>query len=125
MRPPAVAVDFGTLSHSSDSDYDHISYPSTIPEEQLPLYNSSMAEETARRRFRAPVLHHDDFANNKEHVYYDDEGKDVYNKVNRNVKPYLSSGRLPQPPPPPPTSIVAFLCFFLPLNADFYHSANF
>lgn len=84
MRPAAVALDF----EPSDSDYDH----------DLPLYRHdppySMSDEKVR-------LNED----------YDDEGKDVYAKVNRNARPYIASGRMPQPPPPPATSIVGlFSC---------------
>ncbi|KAF7782743.1 CAZyme family GT39 [Agaricus bisporus var. burnettii] len=82
MRPAAVALDF----EPSDSDYDH----------DLPLYRHdppySMSDEKVR-------LNED----------YDDEGKDVYAKVNRNARPYIASGRMPQPPPPPATSISEFL----------------
>ncbi|KAF8800036.1 dolichyl-phosphate-mannose-protein mannosyltransferase [Phlegmacium glaucopus] len=40
--------------------------------------------------------------------YYDDEGKDVYNKM-RPKSARLGSGRLPQLPLPPPTSVTEFI----------------
>lgn len=114
MRPSAVAVDFGHNTHSPDDEYEHVTYPHPVTDDQLPLYHSSMAEEKARRRVRGPALH-DNYSNSKEHFhsgyYDDDEGKDVYNKLNRNIKPHIASGRIPQPPPPPPTSIVCLTAF--------------
>ncbi|KAJ7284717.1 glycosyltransferase family 39 protein [Mycena rebaudengoi] len=117
MRPTgAVAVDFGPSddepSRTSD-DFEQVPYPHTHwsashHEEELPLY--SMNEEKARRRVPKPagplepVADHD----HNGHEMYDDEGKDVYNKL-RTVKPFQSSGRQRFPHAPPPTSIKEFL----------------
>ncbi|KAF9448288.1 glycosyltransferase family 39 protein [Macrolepiota fuliginosa MF-IS2] len=109
MRPSAVAVDFGQSQYSPDSEYEHVTYPHAVTEQQhLPLFHSSMAEEKARRRVRGPV-HNDNEHIPADYDQYDDAGKDVYNKPNRNVRPHIASGRIPQPPPPPPTSIREFL----------------
>ena len=72
-----------------------------------------MSEEKARRRVvRVPAgpagMGGEHYAHATEHYgdYYDDQGKDVYNKVRPgNVR--LGSGRLPQRPLPPPTSLVS------------------
>ncbi|KAF8147568.1 dolichyl-phosphate-mannose-protein mannosyltransferase [Crassisporium funariophilum] len=71
-----------------------------------------MSEDKARRRVKpstgAGLGEYEHVE--KEHYgdYYDDEGKDVYNKVRPN-KSRVGSGRLPQPPLPPPTSVTEFV----------------
>lgn len=134
MKPAATVVDFGTTDPDpSFTEYEHDSYTDSYTttshhhwssrdrdEEQLPLYTNAMTEEKARRRVkgpahsagggaeeydRGPVLEKEAYGE-----YYDDEGKDVYNKI-RPAAARLGSGRLPQPPLPPPTSLV---CVLLP-----------
>ncbi|CAA7271132.1 unnamed protein product [Cyclocybe aegerita] len=119
MKPSAVAVDFG--STDPDSDFEQVPYPSNYPsnhhnhysrEEELPLHY--MSEEKARRRVKVPaapagISGYEPHSEVKGHYgeYYDDEGKDVYNKV-RQPTARIGSGRLPQPPQPPPTSLREF-----------------
>lgn len=110
MKPPQVAIDFGSPSdsHSVSSDeFEQVSYPPDhyLVQQQtqdLPLHY--MTEETARRRVvrgGEPLLGHDGGVAE----LYDDEGKDVYSK-SRSGKGRVSSGRQRQPPPPPPTTVV-------------------
>jgi len=121
MKPPAeVAVDFGTTDPDASFDFEHVPYPTnhhhhwslSNREEELPLHY--MSEEKARRRVvKGPTgpagMGGEDHAHSqKEHYgdYYDDQGKDVYNKI-RPGNARLGSGRLPQRPLPPPTSLVS------------------
>lgn len=114
MKPSAVAVDIGSSEPDLPPEYhDHLpsSYTTTNrwaePSHQLPLHY--MAEDTARRRVRAPMSAGMSYEPDtpKEHYgdMYNDEGKDVYNKVRTPVA-RIGSGRMPQVHQPPPTSIV-------------------
>ncbi|KAF9001718.1 dolichyl-phosphate-mannose-protein mannosyltransferase [Cyathus striatus] len=135
MKPSAVSIDFGapdidTSSESFVSDFEDVPAPPTYPphgergeywsaqqqqqrEEELPLplFNSSMQEDKARRRVRVGagggVLEERDDGVYSGLEVYDGEGKDVYSKT-RPVKPRVGSGRLPQPHQPPPTSLKEF-----------------
>lgn len=132
MKPPQVAIDFGTASgtpsRTSSDEFEQVPYPadhhsnwdppaivsSTYKtEEELPLHY--MNEEKARRRVKGPGGGGVDFvgagAIDPTMAYYDDEGKDVYAKI-RPEKGRVSSGRLRRPPPPPPTTIVRAFLFF-------------
>lgn len=134
MKPAAIALDFGTTDPDPTfTEYEHDSYADSYTttttthhhwpsrdrdEEQLPLYTNAMTEEKARRRVKGPA--HSPGVGAEEydrgHVleketygeYYDDEGKDVYNKI-RPAAARLGSGRPPQPLLPPPTSLVRTL----------------
>ena len=141
MKPPAeVAVDFGTTDPDASFDFEHVPYPTTHHhhwslsnrEEELPLHY--MSEEKARRRVvKGPAgpagMGGEDHAHSqKEHYgdYYDDQGKDVYNKI-RPGNARLGSGRLPQRPLPPPTSLVSrwsSVIVSLSLNRDFFIREN-
>lgn len=107
MKPAQVAIDFGNDSDTpprSSSEFEEVPYPSNswpAPEE-LPLHY--MSEEKARRR---PVKGaHDDGPISVNIAHYDDDGKDVYNKL-RAVKARMGSGRPPPPLAPPATNIVS------------------
>ena len=111
MKPPAeVAVDFGATDPDGSFDFEHVPYPEdhhhhhhwslSNREEELPLHY--MSEEKARRRMvKVPVgpagMGGEDHAHShKEHYgdYYDDQGKDAYNKIHPG-NAHLGSGRLP------------------------------
>jgi dolichyl-phosphate-mannose-protein mannosyltransferase len=119
MKPSAaVAVDFATTDPDAPFDFEHVPYPSnhqhwSLPnrEQELPLHY--MSEEKARRRvvraYAGPAGmggEHDVHATEHYGDYYDDQGKDVYNKV-RSGNVRLGSGRPPHRPLPPPTSLVS------------------
>lgn len=111
MRPSQVALNLGTPPGSpprTSSDFEEVNYPSSSHwsssqhEEELPLHY--MSEEKARRRLRPGA------ASNGVDVFetdplYDDEGKDVYNKM-RPVKGPTLGGRPRRPSPPPATNLV-------------------
>jgi hypothetical protein len=113
MRPPAVAVDFGTPdSPRTSSDFEEVPYPSnhwaSRQEEELPLHY--MNEDKARRRVaKSPggAGGFDTMATSQLEAY-DDDGKDVYNKMKPNTN-RVGSGRLRQGPPLPTTSIVCLV----------------
>ncbi|KAF9532737.1 glycosyltransferase family 39 protein [Crepidotus variabilis] len=114
MRPSAVAVDIGSSEPDLPPEY-HDPVPSSLTNtrweqsHQLPLHY--MAEDTARRRVKAPMSAGLGYEPDtpKEHYgeYYNDEGKDVYNKLRPQVA-RIGSGRMPQVHQPPPTSIREF-----------------
>jgi dolichyl-phosphate-mannose-protein mannosyltransferase len=107
MRPPQVAIDFGTPpgspSRTSSDDFERVPYPpehyKSQQEEDLPLHY--MGEDKARRRGVARTA--GESSGHEE--YYDDDGKDVYAKV-RPLKSRVGSGRPRRVPPPPPATIV-------------------
>ncbi|KAK7455307.1 Dolichyl-phosphate-mannose--protein mannosyltransferase 2 [Stygiomarasmius scandens] len=108
MQPSAVAVDFGgDISPTrTSSDFEEINYPSHH-DSGLPSY---YMEDKARRRTKGGVTVN---GSEEEKVplvpqnqYYDDEGKDVYNK--RPPKGRVGSGRMWQAPPPRPASLQEF-----------------
>jgi dolichyl-phosphate-mannose-protein mannosyltransferase len=90
---------------------------------QLPLHHTYMSaasttanEDIAARRRLKPPSHNPGYTYVGEKgeslddpLYYDDEGKDVYSKLQRPGVGRMGSGRLPQRPPPPPTSLVRIL----------------
>lgn len=123
---------------SSFSDFEDVSYPPSYFAQrdqprshhhhtddtlQLPLHHTYMSavsttaneDIAARRRLKHPP--HDPgytYVGEKgesldDPLYYDDEGKDVYSKLQRPRVGRMGSGRLPQRPPPPPTSLVRIL----------------
>lgn len=115
MRPAQVAVDLGVpSSRRSSSDFEDLGYPQQYQspstygrahrEEELPLHY--MQEEKARRRVvRAPEA--DEYYDGEpRESYYDDEGKDVYSKMNA-AKTGLGGGRVRQAPLPPPSNLVS------------------
>lgn len=118
MRPPQVALDFGTPpgppSATSSDEFERVPYPeehtnwaaTSHQEEELPLHY--MNEEKARRRVRGPGAggEYAGMAPMESGMEYDDEGKDVYAKI-RPTKGRVGSGRLRRPTPPPPTSVVS------------------
>jgi dolichyl-phosphate-mannose-protein mannosyltransferase len=112
MQPLAIAVDFeGDISTRTSSDFEEINYPSHH-DSSLPSY---YMEDKARRRTKGTGLDHH---NGEEKVplvtqseYYDDEGKDVYNK--RPLKGRVGSGRMWQAPQPRPASLVCIICSML------------
>lgn len=110
MRPTGpVTLEFPSDRDSpprTSDDFEQVPYPpshwsASHQQEELPLF--SMNEEKARRRVPKPAGA--PFAD-QDRDFYDDEGKDVYNKP-RAFKAYQSSGRPRYPPIPPPTSIVS------------------
>ena len=113
MQPPAIAVDFGEPleNRRNSDDFEEISYPvhhQYLTEQQLPLHNmsSSVGEEKARRR--VPVAKN--VSGYDEKLQHEDEGKDVYSKIQPR-QPGLarvSSGKVYRHPPPP-TSIREFI----------------
>ncbi|KAG6899453.1 hypothetical protein C0993_010235 [Termitomyces sp. T159_Od127] len=109
MRPAQVAIDFGNDSDTpprSSSEFEEVPYPSNhwpVPE-GLPVHY--MSEEKARRRTVKSA--HDDVPISVHNGHYDDDGKDVYNKI-RAVKTRIGSGRPPPPPAPPATNIREFI----------------
>jgi len=113
MRPPQVAIDFGTPpgspSRTSSDDFERVPYPpdhhKSQQVEELPLHY--MNEDKARRR---GVVRGGPEPTG--HEVYDDDGKDVYAKL-RPFKGRAGSGRLRRAPPPPPTTIVSIYCFNL------------
>jgi dolichyl-phosphate-mannose-protein mannosyltransferase len=106
MKPPQIAIDFGTPPGSptrTSDDFERVPYP---PEhhksqlaEELPLHY--MNEDKARRR----AVGRGGVEVDGQKDYYDDDGKDVYAKL-RPGKGHLGSGRLRRAPLPPPTTIV-------------------
>jgi len=112
---PAVAIDIDSDSYLPASEYERISYPNNYhwPEQHQELPLHYMSEETARRRLKPTVGEPYGSPVQKESFQdYDDEGKDVYNKL-KSVSTRVGSGRPPQRHPLPPTSIVCLPCFFL------------
>ena len=108
MKPPQVAIDFGTPAGSpraSSDDFERVPYPpdhyKSQQEEELPLHY--MGEDKARRRGVGRVGSAVESSGHEE--YFDDDGKDVYAKL-RPLKGRVGSGRPRRGPPPPPTSIV-------------------
>jgi len=115
MRPPQVAIDFGTPpaspNRTSSDDFERVPYPpdhykSQQPEE-LPLHY--MNEDKARRRGPGVAVKSGPESSGHEE-YYDDDGKDVYAKM-RPTTGRMGSGRLRRLPPPPPTNIVCISIF--------------
>ncbi len=105
----SVAVNFSASDpDSSSSDFEEVQYPPNNwaqATEQLPLYHM---EEKARRRTKGGVPSFEDDgyeAAQKTDYAYNDEGKDVYNKM-RSPRSGMGGGRPRMAPPPPPTSIV-------------------
>uniref|UniRef100_A0A0W0FF77 Dolichyl-phosphate-mannose--protein mannosyltransferase n=1 Tax=Moniliophthora roreri TaxID=221103 RepID=A0A0W0FF77_MONRR len=123
MKPAAITVDFGGDSSISpnriSSDFEEIPYPSThhtqhpTGELELPTY---YMEETARRRNRPTVVEEKQpLIQQQQQGYDDDEGKDVYSKMNMKLPPgvmmnrnRVGSGRVRQLHQPPPTSLREF-----------------
>lgn len=112
MKPSAIAVDFGTNAPDPPSQFE-AHYPpndwtSIDRDEDLPLHY--MSEEKARRRVKGPsgtAPGEYEYAEKSRYTdYYDDEGKDVYNKPRAHAA-HMGGGRPPQPPLPPPTSLVS------------------
>lgn len=116
MRPSAVAVDFGVADSETprtSSEFEEIPYPpnhwaASRQEEELPLHY--MSEEKARRRtgrggHEGAGIYDTPGTKEQHQDEYNDEGKDVYNKI-RPVKNRVGSGRMPPPPAPPATTIV-------------------
>jgi hypothetical protein len=101
------AFNLGTNDPDVPFEFEHNPYPNhRNREEGLPLHY--MSEDKTRRRVKASTVSVYDQQDKEPYYgdYYDDEGKDVYNKL-RPKSSRLSSGRLPQPPLPPPTSVVS------------------
>lgn len=68
-----------------------------------------MAEETAaRRRFKAGAVAGNGVDGTRPDNLYEDEGKDVYNKM-RQIKGPTLGGRPQRPAPPPATNLVSAL----------------
>ncbi|KAG6819686.1 hypothetical protein H0H93_009642, partial [Arthromyces matolae] len=117
QRHAKIAIDFGndadsdTPHSTTSSEFEEIPYPSSTTnnntnwppaQEELPLHY--MNEEKARRRVGKGA--HDDFPAGPrgDQDTYNDDGKDVYNKI-RSVKNRVGSGRPPPTPSPPATTI--------------------
>ena len=66
-----------------------------------------LSEDTARRRVKGAAEGNSP-EETKAEPEYNDEGKDVYNKM-RVVKGPTLGGRPQKPPPPPATSLVGFM----------------
>lgn len=121
MRPAQVAVDLGApLSRRSSSDFEDLGYPSQYhtrspyssahPDEELPSHY--MQEETTRRRVPSGTGRAHDAGGyyddgDRVESYYDDEGKDVYSKMNAS-KTGLGGGRVRRPAAPPPSNLVRY-----------------
>ena len=113
LMSPSSTFNLGTTDPDTPLEFEDTQYLNhhwqpVNPEEELPLHY--MSEEKARRRIKAStgsILGEQE----KEHYgdYYDDQGKDVYNKI--RPKSSRSSGRPPPPLLPPPTSIVSSSVF--------------
>ena len=112
MRPSEVALNLGTPPGSptrTSSEFEEVAYPSNHwssqqQEEELPLHY--MTEETARRRFKAGAGAGNGADGTRPGYYYDDEGKDVYNKM-KSIKGPTLGGRPQRPAPPPATNLVS------------------
>lgn len=114
MRPSEVALNLGTPPGSptrTSSEFEEVNYPSSHwssqqQEEELPLHY--MTEETARRRIKAGAAASNVTDGNfgGPGYGYDDEGKDVYNKM-KPVKGPTLGGRPQRPAPPPATNLVS------------------
>ena len=112
MRPSQVALNLGTPPGSptrTSSDFEELSYPSSShwssQHEELPMHY--LSEDTARRRVKGAAEGNSP-EETKVEPEYNDEGKDVYNKM-RVVKGPTLGGRPQKPPPPPATSLVGFV----------------
>ena len=106
-------------THAAQRDQPR-SHHHTDDTHQLPLHHTYMSAASttanediaARRRLKPPSqVSGYTYVGEKEEslddpLYYDDEGKDVYSKLQRPRVGRMGSGRLPQRPPPPPTSMV-------------------
>lgn len=110
MRPSQLALNLGTPPGSptrTSSDFEEVSYPSSHwsshNEEELPMHY--LSEDTARRRGKGAAAGNSvDEA--KAEPDYNDEGKDVYNKI-RVVRGPTLGGRPQKPPSPPASSLVS------------------
>jgi hypothetical protein len=123
---PAVVLNFGASEPDSppSSDFEEVPYPYAVREEQLPLYH--MEDKARHRRTRAPNAHDGPMDISDPMDVHDDEGKDVYHKLNQ-TRSGMGGGRVRQQPLPPPTSIVSAAVHTMSLNSASHravHSAS-
>ena len=114
MKPAQVALNLGTPPETprTSSEIEEVSHPSSHwsaahHDGELPLHYMS-TDDKARRRVRlgGGALNGNSVEAHELEPLYDDEGKDVYNKMNA-MRGASFGGRPRRPVHPPPSSIVS------------------